>query len=305
MNPAALLAGLAVDLAERCPETERPVAHGQLRRNRQPPTFEIQEQFKPGLCALPVAVAQAYDILVADLVGADDHQQALPVMIEAGLEVDAVGPEIDIAPGREIPPLPPLVIFRPGGLQPGDGGRRQARGVRTQQSRERLREIARRDALEVEPGQQLLERPGAPEIGRQDRRGEADGAAGHGLAIANPRPAHRDRADPGLHLPLRQITVPDNTPVPRAVDKIRVFGNEGGDLRLDRLGQKAPRTSPQHLRQRVLNRNPVWMRKRNNRIFVHGVSFPRGKWRLRPSPGYAALTSRHHQDSVIAPKAIA
>ena len=156
VNPTALLAGLAVDLAERRPEAECAVAHGEFRWNLQPPTFEIQEQFQPGLCALPVAVTQAYDILVAHLVGPDDHQKALPVMIEAGLEVDAVDPEIDIAPGREIPPLP-LVIFRPCHLQPGDGGRRQARGVRAQQGRECLAEIARRDALEIEPGQQLLE----------------------------------------------------------------------------------------------------------------------------------------------------
>ena len=37
VDPAALLAGLAVDLAERRPETECAVAHGQFRRNRQPP----------------------------------------------------------------------------------------------------------------------------------------------------------------------------------------------------------------------------------------------------------------------------
>jgi hypothetical protein len=91
VDPAALLTGLAVDLAQRRPKAERTVAHDQLRRNRQALAFEIQEQFQPGLCALPVAVAQADDVLVADLIGPDDHQQALPVMIEAGLEVDAIG----------------------------------------------------------------------------------------------------------------------------------------------------------------------------------------------------------------------
>ena len=72
-------------------------------------------------------------------------------MIEAGLEVDAVDSEIDIAPGREVPPLPMLAIFRPCHLKPGDGDDRQARGVWTQQSRECLPEITCRDALEVEP----------------------------------------------------------------------------------------------------------------------------------------------------------
>ena len=35
-------------------------------------------------------------------------------------------------------------------------------------------EVARRDALQVEPGQELLDRLGPPEVGRQDRRGETD-----------------------------------------------------------------------------------------------------------------------------------
>ena len=55
-------------------------------------------------CCVAVAVAQADDVLVADLVGTDDHQQALLVVLEPGLEVDAIGPEVDIALGREIAP---------------------------------------------------------------------------------------------------------------------------------------------------------------------------------------------------------
>ena len=34
--------------------------------------------------------------------------------------------------------------------------------------RKRLGEIARGDALQIEPGQEFLDRLGAPEIGRQD-----------------------------------------------------------------------------------------------------------------------------------------
>ncbi len=37
--------------------------------------------------------------------------------------------------------------------------------------------------------------------------------------------------------------------------------------------QSGSPTPSQHLRQWVPNRNPVWMRKQNNYIFLHGVSF--------------------------------
>ena len=59
-------------------------------------------------------------------------------------------------------------------------------------------------------------------------------------------------------------------------------------------------TSAQHLRQWVLNRNLVWMGKRNNPILVHGVSFLRGDRRLRRSPGETAPTSPRRQDSLTA-----
>ena len=104
MHPATLLADGAVDLAERLPEAERAVADGELRRHRQAAALEVKQQLQAALLALAVAVAQADDVLVADLVGTDDHQQALLVVLEPGLEVDAIGPEVDIALGREIAP---------------------------------------------------------------------------------------------------------------------------------------------------------------------------------------------------------
>ena len=78
-----MLTGLSVGLAQRLPEAERAVADGQLRCDLEAPAFEFQQQFQPALFALAIAVTQPHDILVADLVGADDHQQALLVVIEA------------------------------------------------------------------------------------------------------------------------------------------------------------------------------------------------------------------------------
>src|SRR5213082_2477721 len=52
----------------------------------------------PALGALAKAVLDGQQLLPAAGVGADQHQQALPLVLEPGREVDAVGPEIDVAP---------------------------------------------------------------------------------------------------------------------------------------------------------------------------------------------------------------
>ena len=82
---------------------------------------------------------------------ADDDQQALRIVLEPGLHMDAVGPEVDIVPGRQIPLQPVRVLVRPNLGEPRHGRGRQAAGVRPGQGRQRLGEVARGDALEC-PG---------------------------------------------------------------------------------------------------------------------------------------------------------
>ena len=53
--------------------------------------------------------------------GTDDDQQALGIVFQAGLHVDAVGPEVEIVLGREITLAPAQVLVRPGILEPPDG----------------------------------------------------------------------------------------------------------------------------------------------------------------------------------------
>ena len=94
-----MLAGLAVDLAQRLPEAERAVADGQLGASLQAPTLEVEQQLLPALCAFSIAIDDGHDVLVALRVGPDDHQYALLVAVHARRKVHPVGPEIDIAPG--------------------------------------------------------------------------------------------------------------------------------------------------------------------------------------------------------------
>ena len=58
------------------------------------------------------AVDEADEFLLALGRRADDDQQALRVVLEPGLHVDAVGPEVDVAPGRQIP-LQPVCVLTP------------------------------------------------------------------------------------------------------------------------------------------------------------------------------------------------
>ena len=74
-----------------------------------------------------------------------------------------------------------------------------------------------------------------------------------GMAIANPGPAYRDRADPGLDLSFRQMTVAHHTPAAGLIHQIGVLGNEGRHLRLDRFGQQTACAGAQHFRQRILD----------------------------------------------------
>ena len=62
-----------------------------------------------------------------------------------------------------------LHLALPDLLEADNGGGRKPGRLRPKERRKRLGEIARGDALQIEPGQESLDRLGAPEIGRQDR----------------------------------------------------------------------------------------------------------------------------------------
>jgi hypothetical protein len=165
------------------------------------------------------------------------------------------------------------------------------------------------DVLEIQPRRQLLDRLGASQIGRQDRRGEADAAiAGVPVAVANPRSAHGNRPDPGLHLALRQVAVAHHPTPPSLVQEISVLGNESLILRLNCLGQQTPRA-----RNSVRNGKEIppamsylvsynWRNWRNNTIIsivyilaVQGVSSE------LVSVGFPVLQGKYRENSRFGP----
>src|SRR5216110_891409 len=189
-------------LAERLPEAKRTVGDGEFGRDDQTSVLQIEQQFTPILRALARAVGEAEQLLPALRRRADDDQDALFGVFKTGLQVNAVGPHIDVVLGRQIALPPVLVLVDPDLLQPRDGRGRQARRILAEQRSKRLLEIAGRDALQVKDWDQHLQAAGAPRIGRQDSRREAD-AAGIILGsttVAHARLAHADRADAGHYL---------------------------------------------------------------------------------------------------------
>src|SRR5436305_2079949 len=88
-------------LFERHP-FERTVRDRELGPNGKPAPLQVKEQFLPGLRTLAHAVGQANKLLFAIGRGTDDDQQALRGILEPGLNMDAVDPEVRVALGREI-----------------------------------------------------------------------------------------------------------------------------------------------------------------------------------------------------------
>jgi hypothetical protein len=107
--------------------------------------------------------------------------------------------------------------------------------------------------------------------GRQDRRCELQPPALRG-SVPDPRNLHCDPADPGLNIPLGQMTMPDQPPAASPICLIGMGGEKHIQLRLDRLRDQIPRALAQQIRQRV-GRKSFWRPKRDNRVLRH-VAYP-------------------------------
>jgi hypothetical protein len=225
--------------------------------------------------ALAGAVCATAELLLALRRRADDDQDALLLVFQAGLQMDAVGPDVDIALGRQVALGPSGVVVQPTVLQAADGGGRQAARILAEQGRERLAEIAGRDALEIQDRQQRLDRLRAPHVGGQDRRREADAArvVSRRFAVAHARLAHTDGADAGHHLALRKMAVPDNPlKAARRLDP-GMAGEKSGNLDLDRLGKQGTRPVAQNFGELIL-KDP-WLDQFDDVIVGHGISLLR------------------------------
>src|ERR1019366_9389490 len=127
---------------ERLPEAERAIANSNLWRDRKATRLQIHEQFFPALRALPHTRLKAEQLLPAFRRGADEHQHAFSLRLHTRLQIDAVRPDINIAPGRQIALLPELVFVLPLALQPRDHGGRKIGRVLAEQGGQDFLKVA-------------------------------------------------------------------------------------------------------------------------------------------------------------------
>ena len=99
VHPAALLARSRPDFAGCLPETERTVCHHQLRRRIEPAPLEIEQPCAPVVSIFPFAIGKSDKLLAAFRRRTNDHEDALLLVFEAGLQMNAVSPDVDVAFG--------------------------------------------------------------------------------------------------------------------------------------------------------------------------------------------------------------
>jgi hypothetical protein len=150
----------------------------------------------------------------------NDHQQALSMVLEPRLDVDAIGPHVNVALGAQIAFQPALVLVSPSVLEPGYGRCGKAAGVLAQQGAERFFEVAGRNALEVQSRNQNLQALRAARVKRHDRRRKPNACILAANAIANPRRVYADPTNAGHDLALRQMPVANQASAPIIGDKI-------------------------------------------------------------------------------------
>jgi hypothetical protein len=176
---------------------------------------------------------------------------AISSFFPADVEVHAVGPDVDVALAGQRPLTPGVVVLLPGGLEPGDGRRRQVGGVDAEDRPEGLGEVAGADALEVEPGDQLVQALGPPQVGGQDGGGEPLALLGW-ATVLDPGLLDRDRADARLDGPLGEVAVADHLAASGLIPEVGAGVDPGGDLGLDGLGEHASRPVAEDLGKDIL-----------------------------------------------------
>src|SRR3954451_7787239 len=102
-----------------------------------------------------------------------------------------------------------------------------------------LPQLTRSVSVVLTPDNQYLQAAGAPRIGRQDSRREADapGIILGSATVAHARLAHADRADAGHYLAFGQVPVTNHAAQTSSGLQIDMLGEEFRHLGLDRLGQ--------------------------------------------------------------------
>ena len=242
---AALLTRRRVGLPQGGPEAERTIGDGDRRWNGEPTVLEVEEQFEPALFALSDAVDDGDQFLLAVGRGPHDHEQALlriGRVFQANSHVDPVRPDGDVLLSGEVAAAPLIVFPTPSLLEPNDHVWTEALRRRPDEGFERLPEVAGRDTLEVEPGNEILHRSALPQVRGKDLRREDDPLVDDRCLVADSWLAHLEDARAGRDLPGRQVAVTDDATAATLVEQHRMLLEEGIHLALQSCLQHPPRS---------------------------------------------------------------
>ena len=186
---------------------------------RRAPPLQVEQQIAPVLRALAGAIVKP-TVPSALRRRADQHQDALLFVFEARLEMDAIGPDVDVALRRQIAPLPRAVfVSQPSFRRPMADADNPAASLRA--ARPAPRRSRRWRYPSGKGSAAALDRFRAAHVGRQDRRREPD-AVGVGsvrLAIAYTRLADGDCRALALFCSGQQTGQSNSAPWPTARGK--------------------------------------------------------------------------------------
>ena len=120
MRPAALRASSRIHLAQGLPQAQCPVADDELRTGLPAAPLQVQQQLESALFALAIAVCQDHKFFVPLLIGPDQHQQALLILLQTGLAIHPVSPDVDVLLAVQVAPAPLLAVLFSARLQAAD-----------------------------------------------------------------------------------------------------------------------------------------------------------------------------------------
>lgn len=215
VNPAALLPDPGESLLQGGPEAQGTVADGKFWNCGHAFSLQPLEKRQPRCLALAVSVENAYELLLAVTQRAHQHEQAGAISFEAHVEVDPIGPHVDILFLAQISIGPIVIIFLPAFFEADDVCRAQPGCVGSQDGRQGFAEAPCRDTLEVENRNQRIYAGGASHEGWEDLAGELFAFA----LVANTRLLDANRSNASDQIPLGQMSVADDKPMTAFIDE--------------------------------------------------------------------------------------
>ena len=234
VHPATLMACPGPQFRHGIPESHGAVADGQLRHVHAA-GIQLHQHFTPTPARFPQSRVHRQQLFPATIIDADDHQDAEFAGFPAKPTVDAIGPDMDPGAIRKRRLSPRRVLLGPSMLQARHRRRRQTAGFGAEQRFQRLAHVPGGDALQIQPRQRRLQRPGLADVGGNQRRAEGHGIPDRGTNLGNP---NRYRSNPRLQHTCRLMAIANHAgPISRGAT-LGVMFKKFLDLRLDRLSQQ-------------------------------------------------------------------